>query len=50
VRPSIDDIEKLLSSDDEEPPIEILPNGDVVYTGQLKPKVLTMRNTIPSDY
>lgn len=49
---SLDELEKLLSRDDEVL-IEILPNGEIRYhegERQEKPKVLTMRDNLGGEY
>lgn len=52
-RLSIDEIEKILMREDEEP-IEILPNGEVRQGGRVIPegekKPLTMRENLGGDY
>lgn len=53
VKMSIDELEKMLNSDDEQP-IQILPNGEIraVRKKKLKTplKVLTMRENLGGEY
>ena len=54
-KPTIDELEKILASE-EEVPIEILPNGEVRAKGQTSPnelggkKPLTMRENLGGEY
>ena len=52
-RPTIDELERLLASDDDVE-LEILPNGEVRAKGTGKkqgvPKVLTMRDNLGGEY
>ncbi len=52
-RPTVEELEAILNSDDEAP-IEILPNGEIRAVGggakEGVPKVLTMRDNLGGEY